>query len=72
MSNQAPAQPTPPQACTRITVYADEGIGEVTVEFDSFVALNVQMDRDLDALQRQFASFQTPNTIAQGRGGYRA
>lgn len=72
MENQSPLKPTPPdsaasQPAPRIALYPAEGIGRLTVEIESFVALNVWMDMQLDALEEQFAGFQTPRVSSRRR-----
>ncbi len=65
MSDQIPSHPTPadpgtPPGDFQIALTGEEGLGRIRVNLESFVALNIWMSRELDAIEKRHINFQTP------------
>ena len=69
MSN-TPHHPSPPESSQpdeklRVALTRPGDLGQVHVELESFVALNVWMSRELAELEDCFAHFQTRNSTSR-------
>ena len=69
MSN-TPFHPTPsessqPEEKVRVALHAPGELGQVHVELESFVALNVWMTRELAVLEDRHSAFKTLNSTSR-------
>ena len=71
MSHQTPSKPTSTEALgegtLRIALYSDEALGQISVDAESFIGLNIWMGEELAALEDRFIDFQTPRTSCRRR-----
>ena len=69
--SHTPSHSTPPESqpekSVRIALTPAGGLGQIHVELESFVGLNVWMTRELSALEDRFFHFQTPKSSSRRR-----
>ena len=64
-SHWIPPESSEPNETVLVALTPAGGLGQVQVELESFVALNIWMTRELAQLEENFAHFQTSNSTSR-------